>query len=192
MSKEDLVEKLSEVGINGEWIDEDEYGFSRLFQFELNGQTIQIEWYCNYSTIMIGNANFWFDRISTYSGYPRQGKWIEFSFRNEHPLHLKIGERGVSMTESEAKGFIQGKLDCMEKCDVFNKEDKHRNNECELCDYCYSQGNFGNQKEAFSVAINTLEKQEKIKDLLDSCTAYPDDMCDCLVEIEKILRSDEE
>ena len=41
-------------------------------------------------------------------------------------------------------------------------------------------------------AIQALEKQEKIKDLLDSCTAYPDDMCDCLVEIEKILRSDEE
>ena len=44
----------------------------------------------------------------------------------------------------------------------------------------------------FETAINALEKQEKIKDLLDSCTAYPDDMCDCLVEIEKILRSDEE
>ena len=38
------------------------------------------------------------------------------------------------------------------------------------------------------MAINALEKQEKIKDLLDSCTAYPDDMCDCLVEIEKILK----
>ena len=63
------------------------------------------------------------------------------------------------MTESEAKGFIQGKLDCMEKCDVFNKEDKHRNNECELCEYCYSQGNFGQQKEAFQVAINALKKQ---------------------------------
>ena len=63
------------------------------------------------------------------------------------------------MTENEAKGFVQGKLDCMEKCDVFNKEDKHRNNECELCDYCYSQGNFGEQKESFSVAINALEKQ---------------------------------
>ena len=48
------------------------------------------------------------------------------------------------------------------------------------------------QSEAFSMAIKALEKQEKIKDLLDSCTAYPDDMCDCLVEIEKILRSDEE
>ena len=37
------------------------------------------------------------------------------------------------MTESEAKGFIQGKLDCMKKCDIFNREDKHSNNECELC-----------------------------------------------------------
>lgn len=46
--------------------------------------------------------------------------------------------------------------------------------------------------EASRIAINALEKQEKIKDLLDNCTAYPDDMCDCLVEIEKILRSDEE
>ena len=61
------------------------------------------------------------------------------------------------MTESEAKGFIQGKLDCMEKCDVFNKEDKHSNNECELCKYCYSQGNLGQQKEAFQMAINALE-----------------------------------
>lgn len=63
------------------------------------------------------------------------------------------------MTEIEAKGFIQGKLDCMEKCDVFNREDKHRNNECDNCEYCYSQGNFGEQKEAFSIAINALEKQ---------------------------------
>ena len=69
------------------------------------------------------------------------------------------------MTESEAKGFVQGKLDCMEKCDVFNKEDKHRNNECELCDYCYSQGNFGEQKEAFSVAINALEEIQQYKAL---------------------------
>lgn len=68
------------------------------------------------------------------------------------------------MTEIEAKGFVQGKLDCMEKCDVFNREDKHRNNECDNCEYCYSQGNFGEQKEAFQMAINALEKQEKIKE----------------------------
>ena len=93
MSKEELVEKLAKVGINGEWINPDKYGFSRIFQFELDGQSIQIEWYSNYSTIMIGNVHFWFDRISTYSGYPMQGKWIEFSYRNEHPLHLKVKER---------------------------------------------------------------------------------------------------
>ena len=96
------------------------------------------------------------------------------------------------MKESEAKGFIQGKLNCMKKCGVFNKEDNINYNDCDYCNYCYSQGNFEQQKEAFNMAINALEKQEKIKDLLDSCTAYPDDMCDCLVEIEKILRSDEE
>ena len=92
MSKEELVEKLTEVGINGEWINPDKYGFSWTFQFELNGQIIKIEWFCNYSTLIIGNAEFWFDRISTYSGYPMQGEWIEFSYRNEHPLHLKVKE----------------------------------------------------------------------------------------------------
>ena len=85
------------------------------------------------------------------------------------------------MTEMESKGFVQGKLDCMEKCDVFNKEDKHHNNECELCDYCYSQGNFGEQKEAFQMAINALEKQipkkphknfEKFSGVWCSCGKY--------------------
>ena len=60
------------------------------------------------------------------------------------------------MTESEAKGFVQGKLDCMKKCDVF---DCKNSDECDNCEYCYSQGNFGNQKEAFQMAINALEKQ---------------------------------
>ena len=63
------------------------------------------------------------------------------------------------MTESEAKGFIQGKLDCMNKCVVFNKEDNISDNDCDNCEYCYSQGNFGEQKEAFQMAIQALEKQ---------------------------------
>ena len=90
MSKEELVEKLDKVGINGEWINTDEHGFSRIFQFELNGQMLEIEWYCNCSTLMIGNAHFWFDNISTYIGYPMRGEWIEFSFMGEHPVHLKV------------------------------------------------------------------------------------------------------
>ena len=63
------------------------------------------------------------------------------------------------MTESEAKGFIQGKLDCMNKCGVFNKEDNISDNDCDNCEYCYSQGNFGNQKKAFQMALQALEKQ---------------------------------
>ena len=63
------------------------------------------------------------------------------------------------MKESEAKGFIQGKLNCMKKCGVFNKEDNINYNNCDYCHYCYSQGNFGQQKEAFNVAIKALEKQ---------------------------------
>jgi len=63
------------------------------------------------------------------------------------------------MTDSEAKGFIQGKLDCMNKCGVFNKEDNISDNDCDNCEYCYSQGNFGNQKEAFQMALQVLEKQ---------------------------------
>ena len=63
------------------------------------------------------------------------------------------------MSESEARGFIQGKLDCMNKCGVFNKEDNISDNDCDNCEYCYSQGNFGNQKEAFQMALQALEKQ---------------------------------
>lgn len=103
------------------------------------------------------------------------------------------------MTESEAKGFVQGKLDCMEKCDVFNREDKHRNNECDNCEYCYSQGNFGEQKEAFQMAINALEKQEKIKETFEMWKdetggyygAY-DETTMFINTLNQMLRSDEE
>ena len=74
------------------------------------------------------------------------------------------------MTEIEAKGFIQGKLDCMKKCGIFNKEDIINNDECDNCHYCYSQGNFGNQKEAFQIAINALEKQIAKKPIVHQCT----------------------
>ena len=95
------------------------------------------------------------------------------------------------MTESEA---IE-KLRAYHKCQRLQVKGIYEDcNEklCDNCDLCYAQGNTGEHIESVKVAIKALEKQEKIKDLLDSCTAYPDDMCDCLVEIEKILRSDED
>ena len=59
------------------------------------------------------------------------------------------------MTENEAKGFIQGKVDCMKKCDVFECKGT---DECDSCNYCYSQGTFGEQKKAFEMAIQALEE----------------------------------
>lgn len=67
------------------------------------------------------------------------------------------------MTESEAKGFIQGKLDCMKKCGIFNKEDNVSDKDCDNCDYCYSQGNFGEQKNAFEMAIKALEEVQQYR-----------------------------
>ena len=67
------------------------------------------------------------------------------------------------MVDSEAIGIIQAKLNCMNKCGVFNKEDNSNYYDCDYCDYCYSQGTFGDQKEAFQIAINALNALEKIK-----------------------------
>ena len=78
------------------------------------------------------------------------------------------------MTESEAKGFIQGKLDCMKKCGVFNKEDNINYNDCDYCHYRYSQGTFGQQEEAFEFAIKALEKQIPKKPI--DCVS--DDVCE--------------
>ena len=103
------------------------------------------------------------------------------------------------MTESEAKGFIQGKLDCMNKCNVFEREHSYNTDLCDNCDYCYSQGNFGNQKEAFKVAINALEKQEKIKEAFEMWKAETDgyygaddETTRFISTLNQILRSDEE
>ena len=100
------------------------------------------------------------------------------------------------MTDSEAKGFVQGKLDCMKKCDIFNREDNINNDECDNCEYCYSQGNFGEQKEAFQTAINALEKQEKIKEIIANANKWSKEdivvKAQAFCDIEKILRSDEE
>ena len=97
------------------------------------------------------------------------------------------------MTESEAKGFVQGKLDCMNKCNVFEREHSYNTDLCDNCDYCYSQGNFGKQKEAFSVAINALEKQEKIKEAFTHFAFYGNelnvnDYISALSEIKAILK----
>ena len=69
------------------------------------------------------------------------------------------------MTKSKAKEIIQGKLDCMNKCGIFNKEDNDNDNDCDNCEYCYSQGTFGEQKEAYQISIDSLEELKAIQDM---------------------------
>lgn len=94
------------------------------------------------------------------------------------------------MTESESKDIIQGKLDCMKKCDTF---DCLNNDDCDECDYCYAQGTFGEQKEAFQIAIKALKKHEKIKEVFTHYDFSGFDMdvlsncLQCLEEIKDIL-----
>lgn len=86
------------------------------------------------------------------------------------------------MTEIEARGYIKGKLDCMNKCDTF---DCLNSDDCDECYYCYAQGTFGEQKEAFEIAIQALKKQEKIKSIItDKKKQYRQG----LEEIEQIVK----
>ena len=80
------------------------------------------------------------------------------------------------MTEMEAKDIIQGKLDCMKKCDTF---DCLNSDDCDECDYCYAQGTFVEQKEAFEIAIQTLEKQIPKKPMISYDERVKENWCSC-------------
>lgn len=103
------------------------------------------------------------------------------------------------MTEIEAKKIIEGKLACMTKCGVFERENYINGMNCDNCSYCYEQGNFGQQKEALHVAIKALEKQDKIKEAFEKWQANTsgffgadDETIHLIFTLKKILRSDEE
>lgn len=91
----------------------------------------------------------------------------------------------MRMTENEAKGCIQGKLDCMIKCDVF---DCKGTEECDSCSYCYSQGTFGEQKKAFDIAIKALNEIQHYRAIgtIEEIKALKEkkgcEMCGCIME----------
>ena len=91
-TKERLEVALRLAGVNGEWINQDENGFSREYKINISGQEIIIEWYCNYSTVKVGNLHFWADGIHPDSGYPFRGRWIDFLYGDTHIIHLKVDD----------------------------------------------------------------------------------------------------
>jgi len=91
-TKESLEMALRLAGVQGEWINPDQYGFSRDYRIKVGEQEIIIEWYPNFSTVKIGNLYFWADSINPDSGYPYRGEWIAFGFRGHEFIHLKVKE----------------------------------------------------------------------------------------------------
>lgn len=91
-TKENLEVALRLAGVQGEWINPDQYGFSRDYKIKIGEQEIIIEWYKNYSTVKIGNLHFWADSINPDSGYPYRGRFIAFGFRGHEFIHLKVKE----------------------------------------------------------------------------------------------------
>ena len=90
--KDALFEYFRSRGIDCKWVKHDENGFSRHLIFQALDTVCEIEWYTNYSTLIIdGVANYWFNKIDDSNVYPREGEWLEFKFgREEHGLHVRV------------------------------------------------------------------------------------------------------
>ena len=58
--------------------------------------------------------------------------------------------------------------------------------ECDKCDYDTNASFVDTLKKA----ISDMEKLEKIEQLIDDCRAWPDDMSECLIEIEQIVKGE--
>ena len=97
------------------------------------------------------------------------------------------------MKESEAKEKLIAYHKC-QRLQVKGIYEDCNENLCDNCDLCYAQGNTGEHIESVKVAIQALEKQEKIKEVF---THYAfsgnelDVLNDCisaLSEIKAILK----
>lgn len=90
--QEKLVEFFEKHGIECKWTNHDKYGFSRHLIFTAKDAVCEIEWYTNYSTIILdGVAHYWFDKIDDSNTYPCEGDWLEFKLGNEeHGLHVRV------------------------------------------------------------------------------------------------------
>lgn len=81
------------------------------------------------------------------------------------------------MNEKEAIEMLKAKLTCM-KLEALSCIEKGCDKDCECCEYNYTQGNMGEQKEALDIAIQSLEEiqqyraigtVEELQDILNLC-----------------------
>lgn len=99
------------------------------------------------------------------------------------------------MTESEAIEKLRAYHKC-QRLQVKGIYEDCNENLCDNCDLCYAQGNTGEHIKSIEIAIQALEKQEKIKEVVANSNQWSRDdvvvKAQAFCDIEKILRSDEE
>ena len=101
------------------------------------------------------------------------------------------------MVESEAIEKLRAYHKC-QRLQVKGIYEDCNENLCDNCDLCYAQGNTGEHIESVKVAINALEKQEKIKEAFekwkDETGGYygaDDETTRFINTLNQTLRSDE-
>ena len=62
------------------------------------------------------------------------------------------------MTNEQAKKILIAKLECLKR-ETSGTDFVCNNSNCDECPLCYEQGNMGDQKKAFDLAIKALEQQ---------------------------------
>ena len=99
------------------------------------------------------------------------------------------------MTESEAIEKLRAYHKC-QRLRVKGIYEDCNENLCDYCDLCYAQGNTGEHIKSIEIAIQALEKQEKIKEVVANSNQWSRDdvvvKAQAFCDIEKILRSEEE
>ena len=102
------------------------------------------------------------------------------------------------MTESEAVEKLHGYCKC-QKLQVKGIYEDCNARRCDDCDLCYMQGTKGEHIASVEIAIQALEKQEKIKEAFEMWKAETggyygaDDETTMFINtLNQILRSDEE
>ena len=102
------------------------------------------------------------------------------------------------MTESEALEKLHGYCKC-QKLQVKGIYEDCNARRCDDCDLCYMQGTKGEHIASVEIAIQALEKQEKIKESFEMWKAETggyygadDETTSFISTLNQILRSDEE
>ena len=102
------------------------------------------------------------------------------------------------MTESEAAEKLRAYHKC-QRLQVKGIYEDCNENLCDNCDLCYAQGNTGEHIKSIEIAIQALEKQQKIKEVFEMWKAETggyygadDETTRFISTLTKVLRSDEE